>query len=119
VQSSDLVPTFLDYAGVSGPEHELGGPSLRPTIETGARQDADRAVFSCTSQGWPMVRRGAMKLIARGEEHVLFDLDDDPQESRDLSGERAMRDLVRDLRDALRVELEQPPVPVDQVVREA
>jgi arylsulfatase len=118
VQSSDLVPTFLDYAGVPGPDHDLDSRSLRADVDgvaTAFSPAGDRPVFCATNQGWPMVRRGSMKLIDRGGQQVLFDLADDPHESLDRSGDRARRGELDDLRRSLLVELARPAVAIDQV----
>jgi choline-sulfatase len=84
VQSSDFVPTCLDYAGVEGPVSELDSQSLRPLLsEPPATGDDERAVVCATTMGWPMIRRGNVKYMRHGGSRVevLFDLDEDPGET--------------------------------------
>ena len=119
VQSSDLVLTCLDYAGVSPPAIDFDTRSLRPQL-TGAREpDADdRAVYCATTMGWPMVRRGRFKYVEhRGSRTgVLFDLDDDPAERVDLAPDPAFAAVVAELQAALERELGRARVPVARPV---
>ena len=87
VQSWDLAQTWLDLAGIAMPDEiECESRSLRGILEADDEAvDAERAVFSATSVGWPMVRRGKHKYIEHGQhgkngQAVLFDLEADPGE---------------------------------------
>jgi hypothetical protein len=57
-----------------------------------------------------MVRAGAMKLILhrRTGSTVLFDMDDDAGETRDLAGDTRHRSVVGDLEALLRARLHRP-----------
>jgi choline-sulfatase len=116
VQSSDVVATFLDYAGVDGAVPGSETPSLRPVVDDTRGDDDtapdgwDRPVFSATSQGWPMVRRGDWKLIQRGDESALFDLAEDPGERVDRHADPSCRSTLDDLATTLRDELARPKV---------
>jgi arylsulfatase A-like enzyme len=99
----DVMPTALDLLGVPAQEG-VDGRSLRPLWEGDAEQDG-RLLLAETG---PMeddalrsVRRGHLKLIAdsRTGEKRLYDLADDPGETRDLAAQRP--DDVRELSDRL------------------
>jgi choline-sulfatase len=109
VQSSDVVPTFLDHAGLDPPDGlDLDSRSLRPLIERGpTAEDRERAVFSAISMGWPMVRQGRYKLIGHEERpgRVLFDLEADPHERTNLAldpDHLALRDHLTGLLEAMK-----------------
>jgi arylsulfatase len=97
----DIAPTCLELAGVSAEgEFKMDGVSLAPIL-AGQPLDVDRALFFSHFQGRG-VRRGpwkASKLGSRGWE--LFNLDEDPGETQDLSGEHPeeLNRLVRELTD--------------------
>jgi choline-sulfatase len=100
VQSYDFVPTVLDYIERDPRVRELDAVSLRPVLADPATPpDAGRAAFCATTMGWPMVRRGPYKYIwHRGTwSNVLFQLDDDPDETRNLSEDPACRDEWEEL----------------------
>lgn len=99
VQSFDVAMTCLDYAGITPPPGVFDGVSLRPVLR-GERARDDRAVFSCTSMGWPMIRKGTRKLVRRsgtGAE-MLFDLERDPGETRSFLDDPAYASSKRELR---------------------
>jgi arylsulfatase A-like enzyme len=101
VESIDLAPTFLDWAGGAPSPHRLEGRSLRPLIEGAAPPgwrdaafcDGDFALRHARRQlDLPPDRaRGYMVRTARWKYVLfenfppqLFDLEADPQERRDL-----------------------------------
>ena len=99
IQSFDVAMTCLDYAGITPPRGVFDGVSLRPILR-GERAPGDRAVFSCTSMGWPMIRRGARKLVRRsgtGAE-MLLDLERDPGETRSFLDDPAYASSRGELR---------------------
>lgn len=86
-----------------------GAEGLRPLPEIAAEPyDAGRAVFSeyhavGSVSGGYMLRRGSWKLhYYVGFEPELFDLENDPEELTDLSGDAACADILRSMTDALR-----------------
>ncbi len=103
VSHVDLFPTLLTAAGVEIPEDTgIDGEDLRPLL-TGASEERSRPVFSHhpVDEFSSAVREGRWKLIryyGRGSngrpQDVLYDLVEDPSESRDLARqdpERAQR----------------------------
>lgn len=105
VSGIDVLPTVLDLAGIQV-QGSIRGRSLRPLLEGGELEPAPafsevfggRVSFpewKAFSGGLISVVEGGLKLIrdVDGGE-VLFDLERDPEESRDLSGERP-EDLSR------------------------
>lgn len=98
----DLLPTFCDLAGV---EDRLphDGASL---LSASAADETDRVVFAQAHEavGMPciMARQGRYKYhYIHGFEPRLFDLDNDPGEWHNLSGEAACREVEARLRDRI------------------
>lgn len=87
----DLPATFLDLAGAA-PLRGGESRSLRPLLESAGERTRDH-VFSALN-GWRLVFDGRYKLIEGvGADTLLFDLHDDPAETRNRAQE-----LVEDLR---------------------
>lgn len=100
----DIMPTLLDYAGVSHPGFYQGrnvlamqGKSMAPFLraETDTVHDADR-VFGFELFGWRGVRQGTWKATWIGppvgpNDWQLFNLEEDPGETRDLAREQPER----------------------------
>lgn len=103
VQSADLAPTMLDQAGIERPPVELDGLSLAGVLG-GGDADSQRMVYCSSVYDYPMVRRGPLKYFHHepsGEE-MLFDLDTDPGEARNLIAQSSLPPEVGSLRTALR-----------------
>jgi arylsulfatase A-like enzyme len=118
VENLDIVPTVLDYLGLSAAGRDLEGMSLRPVIE----QDGKVRRASFGMQGVSRtVNDGTHKLvldIASGQVK-LFDLRTDPGEKIDLSAERPAE--TRRLQEALRrwIESREGPVATGESRRRA
>jgi arylsulfatase A-like enzyme len=114
VEAVDLVPTFIEAAGGAVPTHIVEGRSLLPWLEAGSVQPWREAVFSeydysrriaRVENAVPtrdatlfMVFDGRWKLIhAPGFRPMLFDLQADPQELRDLGADPSQADICRRL----------------------
>ena len=90
--------TCLDFAGVKAPQGiDFDTRSLRPLLcDEAAAEDIDRPVFTATTMGWPMVRRGRYKLVMNDDakSKALFDLEADPGERVNLRRDPAYQDQV-------------------------
>ena len=84
VSVMDLAATYLDYAGVRRPR-EMDSRSLRPLLE--ARTRSHREYVLSGLNDWRMTWDGRYKLIRGFEKNppMLFNLEDDPQETTDLA----------------------------------
>jgi choline-sulfatase len=117
VQSPDLVLTCLDYAGIAAPAGvDFDTRSLRPFLDGApGRDDLERTVFSATTVGWPMVRRGRFKYIAHElheQQHVLFDVEADPLERVSIADDPRYREVRGELAELLRNTLSRPVLDV-------
>ncbi len=113
VEFIDVAPTIMDYLGVS-PLGEAQGKSLRPFFEKDSA-DFRQVVFSeFLADNKAMVRTDKWKYIftsgkhdlaqgyATGHEptgirHRLYNLEDDPGETHDVSGERDNQEILQTL----------------------
>ena len=97
----DLFPTFCEVAGVT-PYEFLDGKSLMPAL-TSTQTAADRPVYAEYSayglhEPTRMVRRGKYKMMfARGYTPVLFDLEADPREEKNLADDPAHKGIGQEL----------------------
>jgi len=126
----DIAPTILDFAGVAKPA-SMQGRSLMPVLEGAAPPDWRRSVFySYFENSWVLagkgkeamsdpsfqyftphrvgphrgVRTGRYKLIeyySEGDYWELFDLDEDPDETRNVYDEHAYAAIQADLKEEL------------------
>jgi arylsulfatase len=93
VSLHDLCPTFLDYAGAKvlphlreGVRREGDARSLRALLEGRVGEHREQ-VYSGLND-WRMVFDGRFKLVTRtGQAPLLYDLQEDPQEDRDLASQ--------------------------------
>ncbi|MDD5309239.1 MAG: sulfatase [Deltaproteobacteria bacterium] len=94
----DVLPTACDILGIDTPE-EAEGRSLVPLL-AGATVDAwPQAAFSDFLGGQRVARSGRFKVIQRGMNVTLFDLVNDPKETKDVSSDHpialaGLRDLL-------------------------
>ena len=110
VQSCDLAVTLCELAGapLPAPIEDFDSLPLTPYLgDSTAPTGEDRAALFLYNSGWPGVRLGSMKLIAHppSGSRVLFDLDRDPDESSDVSGDPAQRDTLGALEELVRTGL--------------
>ncbi|HEX4260881.1 MAG TPA: sulfatase-like hydrolase/transferase [Acetobacteraceae bacterium] len=103
----DCFPTILDFAGVAphSADRDLPGRSLRDVVRGAARPPTMfceyHAVGAATAAF--MIRKGAFKYVHYvGMPPQLFDLDADPQETRDLGTDPGYRGLVAECEAELR-----------------
>jgi choline-sulfatase len=103
----DCFPTILEGAGLSRhpDDRDLPGSTLFDIL---ASRDAGRTVFSeyhaaGAATGAFLIRKGPFKFVYFvGMPSQLFDLDADPQETRDLAAEPGYQGLVADCEALLR-----------------
>jgi arylsulfatase len=95
----DLMPTYLEIAGVKVPESKanniLDGQTLAPVLFN-RRAMPRRALFWRSGSQWA-VRRGPWKLVQiENSDLMLFNLDDDIAEQKNLA--KARPRLVKELK---------------------
>ena len=115
VSGLDLLPTLCDYAGITVPSG-LHGQSLRPVIENPSLPGRSSVVTELqafmdddTKKG-RMIRTARYKYIvfSHGQRpELLFDLETDPGETRNLAYQSAFREIVSEHRALLMREIEE------------
>jgi len=97
----DLYPTICDLAGIAIPE-SVEGKSLKPVI-TGKQDAIYSEIYGYFRDKQRMVRNTRYKLIhyPHLDRHQLFDLQKDPHERNDLSGDKRHNKVLRELQDKL------------------
>ena len=112
VQNSDFALTCYDYAGIVVDTAAYESQSLRPRLTSPDRPDGERAFFLSPSIGWTGVRRGRFKYLGRRNPYfparALFDLEDDPGETRDLATDPRYAPVADELEAVLDQELARP-----------
>ncbi len=112
--SMDIFPTALAAAGVNPPAG-IDGVSFLPTLLGQAQPGADRDLYFVRREGGPnyggktieALRGGDWKLLQDSPTAPLelYNLKDDPQETKDLANER--KDVARKLGAGLRIRIQQ------------
>jgi len=94
----DIMPTLLEFAGISY-TGRMDGKSLYPVLTGTGPTEPERPLFFVWERGYPQrysnmaVRKGQFKLVGQtehGQESELlqlFDLETDPYELKDVSGQ--------------------------------
>ena len=117
VEGIDLLPTFIEAACGSVPGHVIEGCSLLPLLR-GGNADWREAAFAEIDYGFRrarqalcrkprdcrgyIVRTGRWKYVEwPGFRPQLFDLDEDPEEYRDLGGDRGNAKVRGEMHDRL------------------
>ena len=101
----DLFPTLLDMADLPAADTPLDGHSLAPSLDYGAAP-RDAAIIEYLGEGviQPVraVRRGRYKYVyVHGFSSLLFDVEADPCEERNLAGMPEHAAVEADLHDAV------------------
>jgi len=78
----DLTATFLDFAGLEGPEG-MESVTMRPILDGRAAGGRECAISGL--RDWRVVFDGRKKLVIGREMRRLYDLDRDPEELTDVS----------------------------------
>ncbi len=107
VELRDVLPTFLDMAGIGGAE-DMDGKSILPLLGTDpvngrAFIDLEHDICYDKTNHWSAVTDGRTKYIfnACNGEEMLFDLVNDPGECINLAGRTKHADLLTEWRDRL------------------
>ena len=104
VYSGSTYPTICELLGLPVPAH-IGFDSLRPAlVDTGSKPRS--AVFVAYKSIQRLIRTPSHKLIEYPQSDIvqLFNLDTDPWEMRDLSGDSAEASRMDAMRELLRAE---------------
>lgn len=98
VYLQDVVPTTYQIAGVEKPAGVFFN-SLLPLVASGAAPSHNEEIYGAYMQLQRMVRTDRHKLIVypEAEKLLLFDLQNDPDELRDLSEDHRYRPVLTDL----------------------
>ena len=101
VSGLDFAPTLCDYAGIEAPP-KARGRSLRPLLEQKPTEWRNFLVSESGITG-RMVRAADYKLITYQNDPVeqLFDMKNDPWETKNLAGESRCADVMKDLKKQL------------------
>jgi len=104
----DLLPTIMDMAGLPA-DASLPGRSLLPFVQGTARPGADDCVFAevtanaATTPYLHCIRTAEWKyILASGGEEELYNLAQDPWETRNLASDPAAAATLANLRERLR-----------------
>jgi choline-sulfatase len=103
VSGVDIVPTICDFAGIAPPPH-MRGISLKPVLAGDAGPSRDFVVTELPGNRARMLRTQRHKYIAYADDpmDMLFDMEKDPGETRNLARDPASAPLVADLKQTLR-----------------
>lgn len=128
----DLLPTFCDYAGIAAPP-DLTGMSLRPFAEKGdpaaTPKERPYLVVSELDYGGLIPGRLTHGILLRTKDHTyiaysegnhpeqLFDIRNDPGQTRNLAGDPSSRDILREHRRIVREWIAQShsPFPAERI----
>ncbi len=108
VEIRDVLPTFLDAAGVPIAEKDFDGRSMLELVRGRGENwrnilDLEHAACYPGAEGWNALTDGRMKYIFHSQsgQEQLFDLENDPGERHDLAADPRQQDAVRTWRDRL------------------
>jgi arylsulfatase A-like enzyme len=97
----DIFPTLCDFAGIESPSGAKG-VSLIPALE-GGEMNRPFVAAECSNNQEQMIRSPRYKYIAYKDDPVeqLFDMQDDPGETRNLSVQKSHEAVLEEHRDLL------------------
>ena len=118
IQNIDYAPTFLEMAGLTAPE-EVQGKSIVPILKDASAEVRDTVYYSYYELGEHRVpqhfgvrtKRYKLFYIPMSDEWQMFDLQEDPQELKNIYGDSKYSDVQSDMTKryhAIRKEIEAP-----------
>ncbi len=98
-EMADIYPTILEMAGIEATSEAMGGRSLFKVMN----DDVDRVFYGNTLNTNFCVMKDYMKLVysRRGDHYLLFDMQNDPMEERDLSTDPQYKATYEELKTLL------------------
>ena len=102
VSGLDIMPTICDYVGIEPPAN-MRGESLRGILEGKTGLEREFIVSESNSNAGRMVRTKRYKYISYVEDPVeqLFDMENDPGETKNLAGVKRYASALREHRQIL------------------
>jgi arylsulfatase A-like enzyme len=101
IELIDLAPTVLDWCGVQIPPH-FQGRSFRALLEGGDYTERNSAYMESRmpfGASWKTVRTHSLKYaVSNGGRELLFNLEDDPHELSNVSGDKSHADALHVMR---------------------
>jgi choline-sulfatase len=97
VEWFDIGPTLVELAG-GEPGHRHFARSLCPVLEDVAAPHRDFAVSEVHGEIMYLDKKWKMALNAEGLPYLLFDIENDPQEQRNLAGDASLETVRTELR---------------------
>jgi arylsulfatase A-like enzyme len=100
VMGFDLLPTFTDIAGISGGNpKKLDGISVKGHLLEGDALPKRDVFFGYEPKLGTAMRRGNWKMIVKGEDVQLFDLNKDIKETTNIAAEQP--EIAKEMREAI------------------
>ncbi|WP_372751887.1 sulfatase-like hydrolase/transferase [Labilibaculum sp.] len=98
VYLQDIMPSTLELAGVEKPAY-VEFNSLMDAVRMERKKSSYPAIYGCYKNLQRMIRKDGFKLIVypKAKKVLLYDLDNDPLEMNDLSGQDASKSKVKEL----------------------
>lgn len=87
VQHQDIFPTVINFLGVE-PPYELDGKNLMPLVEGRERKVREHATCGFIKYVWATEGQYVLICNSVGEEARLFDISNDPEQSRNIAQDK-------------------------------
>ena len=100
VETIDAFPTILEAVGAP-PSERCQGRSLWPCLREASAEVRDAAFSEIHDTSMVMTRRHKYAVDSQGRGYMLYDLEKDPKEMRNLIGAPRTEAVERELRDRL------------------
>jgi arylsulfatase A-like enzyme len=108
-----VLPTLLECAGIQIPPL-LQGRSLRPVLDGARETGRDSALME--QRGWKSLRTRRFRYVCESSGHeLLWDVEADPHEHREIAADLSYADALADLRRQLIVRVLENEQPLPRV----